>query len=313
MDEFERIATYFAPLATDDGAFGLTDDAAAFTPPDGQQLVITQDTLVEGIHFTGAEPAALIAQKALRVNLSDLAAKGAEPFGYLLSLSLSQNYNEAWIADFCSGLAADQQRYDISLLGGDSTASNQGIVITLTAIGYTPKILRRSTAKAGDILYVTGTIGDATLGLQVAQGTINDSFLLHRYQLPQPRIEAISLLREFATAAMDISDGLLQDAQHLSAQSKLALRIRLDTIPLSDAAKPHAKTSDDYIALATGGDDYECLFTVAPENRALLQERAAAQNIAIHAIGQCAQGNAITLSYDEKAIQLPSKLGYCHS
>jgi thiamine-monophosphate kinase len=314
MDEFNRIATYFAPLtAKAEGAFGLCDDAALLTPPADEKLVITQDTLVESIHFIGTEPAASIAQKALRVNLSDLAAKGAVPLAYFLSLSLPASRNDAWVEDFARGLHADQEQYGITLMGGDSTASAQGVVITITAIGTAPRMIRRSGANEDDTLFVTGTIGDAFLGLQAARGEYPDVAMLSRYRLPQPRTHATALLRRFATAALDVSDGLLQDAQHLCTQSGIALEIILDNLPLSDAASRYACDLSHLLELATAGDDYEILFTAPPEKKNEIQQLAQEAGLQVSAIGRCRKGTGLHLSHAEKAIPLPKKLGYTHA
>lgn len=304
MSEFERIASYLAPLATSAGAFGLRDDAATLQAPAGEELVLTQDTLVEGIHFLGTEAPARIAQKALRVNLSDLAAKGATPLGYLLSLSLPKHCDDAWLEAFCQGLGADQKSYGLSLLGGDSTASKQGAVITITAIGHTPRCVRRAGAKAGDTLWVTGTIGDAALGLHS-----DHSHLRSRYELPEPPVAFAPAIRRFATAALDVSDGLLQDALHLANTSEVALHIALDRLPLSEAA--HTTDASALVERATGGDDYEILFT-APDSPDL-HAAATKAGIRLTAIGHCANGKGINLSYAEKAYPLPARLGYTHN
>lgn len=314
MDEFTRIATYFAPLAAKaKGALGLTDDAAFLAPPPNEQLVVTQDTIVEGVHFIGDEPARQIAQKALRVNLSDLAAKGATPLAYFLSLSLPPSRDEQWIADFATGLAADQDSYGITLMGGDSTASRQGVVITITAMGSTPSLISRSGAQAGDIVYVTGTIGDAALGLQAARGEGGDASTFDRYRLPQPRLAAIPLLRAFATASLDVSDGLLQDIQHISKQSKLGIDIALERLPLSDSAAHFAHDAEHLLQLATGGDDYEIAFTAPPEETTQIQQYAKQAGLRVTAIGSCKKGASISISYAEKALPLPPILGYTHS
>lgn len=305
MNEFDRIATYLAPLATSAGAFGLRDDAATLAAPVGGELVLTQDTLVEGIHFKGTEPPALIAQKALRVNLSDLAAKGATPLGYLLSLSLPDTCDDAWLAAFCSGLAQDQATYGITLLGGDSTASKQGAVITITAIGHSPRCVRRAGAQAGDVLWVTGTIGDAALGLHSS-----DAFLRNRYELPQPRTAFASVIRDHASAALDVSDGLLQDASHLAKQSDVAINIALDKLPLSKAA--HTTDAQALVNLAIGGDDYEILFAAPPQRSDAIIAAAKAANTRVTLIGQCAEGTGLNITYAEKAYPLPPKLGYTH-
>lgn len=310
MNEFDRIAAFFAPLAAKaEGAFGLADDAAVVTPPPGEMLVVTQDTLVESIHFVGDELPAQIAQKSLRVNLSDLAAKGARPLGYFLSLSLPARCGETWIAEFCEGLAADQERYSITLMGGDSTSSPDHIVITITAIGAAPHMVRRASARAGDTVFVTGTIGDAALGLHHR----DDAFLYGRYCLPQPRVAFASAIRSYASAALDVSDGLLQDARHLATQSGVCLELVLDNLPLSDAAACHVTDISSLLSLASGGDDYEILFTAPAEKEAEIRQMADAAGIRITAIGYCANGEGINLTYAGDLVELPKKLGYSHS
>lgn len=315
MDEFSRIATYFAPLAAKaEGAFGLTDDAAALTLRAGEQLVVTQDTLVETIHFMGDEPPAQLAQKALRVNLSDLAAKGATPLGYFLSLSLPAHCDDAWIAAFCAGLAEDQQRYGITLMGGDSTASPQHITLTITATGTTPRMIRRNTAQEGDVLFVTGTLGDAALGLRMLKRELPaDAALVARYHLPQPRVAFATALRTHATAALDVSDGLLQDVSHLCRQSAIGIALTLDDMPLSAAAAPHAATLESLLALLCGGDDYEIAFTAPLAASAALQQAAKAAGIRLTAIGRCSGGEGLSLHYHGNPVPLPEKLGYRHS
>lgn len=310
MNEFDRIATFFAPLAAGaEGAFGLTDDAAVIVPPPGEMLVVTQDTLVESVHFIGNESPAQIAQKALRVNLSDLSAKGARPLGYFLSLSLPARCNEAWISGFCEGLAADQQHYGITLMGGDSTSSPDRIVITITATGTAPRMIRRNGAQAGDMVFVTGTIGDAALGLHHAE----DIFLRDRYLLPQPRVAFAPAIQAYASSALDVSDGLLQDAGHIATQSGVGLELALDTLPLSEAAKQYVTDVTSLLALATGGDDYEILFTVPADKVTALQHMADAAGIPITAIGRCVNGEGINLTYAGNPVELPRTLGYSHS
>lgn len=314
MDEFARIAAYFAPLAAKaEGAFGLTDDAAAVTVPAKRQLIVTQDTLVEGIHFIGDEAPAQLAQKALRVNLSDLAAKGAEPLGYFLSLSLPSRCDDAWVAGFASGLAADQQAYGITLMGGDSTASPQGVVVTVTATGTAPRMVRRAGAKPGDRLFVTGTIGDAALGLHVAQGRLPaNAELLERYRLPQPRVAFAAAIREYASAALDVSDGLLQDVGHLCRASGLGADIALDQVPLSTPAAVHAPDCPALLPLLTGGDDYEIAFTAHPESEPALRRAAEKAGIRLTAIGTCREGEGLALAYQGMPVPLPDTLGYRH-
>lgn len=256
MREFTRIAKYFAPLAHPQYALNLKDDAALLDVPQGHQLAITSDTLNAGIHFTGDETADLIARKALRVNLSDLAAMGAKPVAYSLNLALPKDCDEAFLAAFAQGLARDQKHYGVSLVGGDSTATHGPLSISITAYGLVKKgsALRRSGAKLGDAIYVTGNIGEAALGLEVAQRKrAHDAHLLQRYQLPEPQTEYAQTLIGTATACMDISDGLVQDLEHLCSASNVGAELRLDAIPLAD--------KQAYEQCLTGGDDYELLFT----------------------------------------------------
>lgn len=310
MNEFDRIARFFAPLAAGaEGAFGLTDDAAVIAPPSAEMLVVTQDTLVESVHFIGNESPAQIAQKALRVNLSDLAAKGARPLGYFLSLSLPSRCDEAWISGFCEGLAADQQHYGITLMGGDSTSSPDRIVITITATGTARRMIRRNGAQAGDVVFVTGTIGDAALGLHHPE----DAFLRDRYLLPQPRVAFAPVIQAYASAALDVSDGLLQDAGHIATQSGVGLELALDSLPLSVAATQHVTGATSLLTLATGGDDYEILFTVSAEKASAFQHMADATGIPITAIGRCIKGEGINLTYAGGPVKLPKMLGYSHS
>jgi thiamine-monophosphate kinase len=216
MDEFDIIARYFAPLATAPGAFGLKDDAAAIAARPGFDLIVTTDQIAEGTDFFNSDPPALIARKALRVNLSDLAAKGAEPFGYLVNLTLPRA-DAAWLKDFAAGLAADQENFAISLLGGDTAKGP--LAIAVTAFGYVrhDKMVRRDTAQGGDAIYVTGTIGDSGGGLELLRKTTaaisgkDQDFLVDAYRLPKPPIGFGRSLSLFAKAAVDVSDGLIAD------------------------------------------------------------------------------------------------------
>lgn len=271
MNEFDLIKTYFAPLAYGfPGSLNLTDDAAVIDVPDGMQLVVTKDAIVEGVHFLGSEDAALIARKLLRVNLSDLAAKGATPLCYLLAVMLPASTTEAWIKDFASGLATDQQEFSIALAGGDTTRTNGTLCLTLTALGLVSQgqMLKRRGARAGDGVYVSGTLGDAALGLLCLQGALSrNTALEHRYFLPEPRLALGKQLLGIATSAMDISDGLVQDLGHICAASGVGAVIERGCIPLSDVARAAIKhNSASWETILAGGDDYEILFT-APEGK----------------------------------------------
>lgn len=251
MHEFELIAQYLAPLSGE-GALGLKDDAALLDIPAGQKLVITTDTLNEGVHFKAGTTPDKIAQKALRVNLSDLAAMGAQAMGYTLNLSLPAPPDAAFIATFCEGLKRDQAEFDVSLLGGDTTRSNGPLSITITAYGTTNQPLLRSGAQVGDAIYVSGPIGAGYLGLHN-----HSPVTIAHYERPEPRLALGQELRVIATACMDISDGLVQDLGHLCAASNVGADVNLSNIPLADA-------SYDATRQITGGDDYELLFTAPP-------------------------------------------------
>jgi thiamine-monophosphate kinase len=272
--EFELIARYFAPLARDfPGAYGLLDDAAVITPASDNELVVKTDTIVGGIDFLPDDPANLIARKGLRVNLSDLAAKGAVPRAYLLDLVLPNTVDEAWIAAFVTGLARDQAEYDIHLIGGDMSSTSGPITIAVTAFGEAPigQIIRRGRAQAGDTIFVTGTIGDGALGLSVLSSALpsldagSAAFLVDRYRLPQPRVALGPQLIGIATAGLDVSDGLVADLRHLCAVSRLDAVIEAGSVPLSPAARVAISGDPQRLAIAlTGGDDYELLFTAPP-------------------------------------------------
>ncbi|MBN9025943.1 MAG: thiamine-phosphate kinase, partial [Rhizobiales bacterium] len=261
------IARYLRPLAEDPGAFGLTDDAALMRPEPGFDLVLTKDMVAAGVHFFPDDPPESIARKALRVNLSDLAAKGANPVGYLLGLALPADWTEDWMAGFSAGLGDDQQRYGIPLLGGDTVKSPDGLMLSITALGQVPagRIVRRSGAEVGDLIVVSGTIGDAALGLRLRLGTLDGaaagegaSHLLDRYLHPQPRLGLAEAVRDHAHASLDISDGLIGDLSHVTRASGVSAVVDAARIPLSQPAR--ALVERDLTAFAsvlTGGDDYE--------------------------------------------------------
>jgi len=277
--EFDLIKTYFAPLAGDPGSLRLTDDAAVLTPQPGCDLVLTKDVLAADRHFFADDPPEAIAAKALRVNLSDLAAKGARLRGYLLGLALPQDWTEDWLARFTRGLAADQAAYDITLFGGDTIQSGGGLQVSITAIGDVPHgtAVRRTGAKPGDILLVTGTIGDAAAGLKLR--LVNDfsskvgftqdeeRHLIDRYLLPRPRVGLAPVLRDHASASLDVSDGLLADAGHLASASGVDLVIDLTCIPVSPSlARLRSADPAGFTACLNGGDDYEILSAVPEDN-----------------------------------------------
>jgi thiamine-monophosphate kinase len=294
--EFELIARYFAPLAHGfPGACDLRDDAAVISPAPGNELVVKTDIIVGGVDFPPETPSDLIARKALRVNLSDLAAKGAVPRAYLLDLMLPATIDETWLAAFAAGLAHDQAEYAVHLIGGDMSSTPGPIAVAVTAFGETPlgRIVRRGGARAGDTIYVTGTIGDAALGLAVLRGGIGTldaavaAFLLDRYRLPQPRVALGPRLLEVATAAIDVSDGLVADLGHLCEVTGLCAYVEAAAVPLSSAARAVIGGDAGLRATAlTGGDDYEVLFTAPPTAAIRIAELSRACGVSITPIGR---------------------------
>lgn len=299
--EFDIIARYFAPLAAGaPGALGLSDDAAVLSPPAGQDLVLTTDTIVAGVHFLPDDPAGEVARKLLRVNLSDLAAMGATPHGYLLSFAVPATTAEDWIADFAAGLDEDQRAYALALLGGDTTATPGPATLSLTAIGGVPAgaALRRAGARAGDGVYVSGTIGDAAFGLQVLLGKrrsddADRDHLAARYRRPQPRLALGRALLErgLATAAIDVSDGLVADLRHLCAASRVDATVAAPDVPLSGAGQRLVEAEPDSLRTAlAGGDDYELLFTAPADRDAEVAGLARAVDLPLTRIGTVHDG-----------------------
>ena len=289
--EFALIAKYFRPLAGA-GSLDLRDDAALLTPPPGRDLVLTADAMVGGVHFLPDDPPDLIGRKLLRVNLSDLAAKGATPLGYLMTVSIPRATPESWFAGFTSGLAQDQLEFNVTLLGGDTTSTPGPISLSLTIIGHVAPgmAVHRSGASAGDGIWVTGTIGDGALGLAVATGRLVDptGFLLGRYRLPQPRTGLA--IGGIASAGMDISDGLIQDLGHICRASNLRATIEAALVPLSSQARA---AGDGWLETClTGGDDYELLLAVPPSREVTLQAAAAARGVSVTRIGAFHSGPA---------------------
>lgn len=272
LDEFARIARFFAPLAGS-GALGLTDDVALIDGPSGTQYVLKTDAVIAGIHFFPSDPPGTVAQKLLRMNLSDLAGKGAEPVGYLLTTALTTANDETWLKQFSAGLAADQREFGISLLGGDSVRTRGATTLSVAAVGRVRKgtALLRSGARVGDALYMSGTLGDAALGLalqkrrQFGLSARHRRYLIDRYRLPQPRLALGRKLVGLASAAMDISDGLVADLGHLCDASRVAAIVETARLPLSAAARAALQRDPALIrTILTGGDDYEILFTASP-------------------------------------------------
>ena len=272
LDEFELIDSFFAPLSErEEGAFRLGDDAAVLSPPPNKQLVFTTDGLTAGVHFLDDENPRDVAARLIGTNLSDLAAMGAKPWVYTLTLALPNDLDTDWLSNFSKELKILQERFAISLIGGDTTATPGPLTVSLTAIGTVSRgrALLRSGARAGDLIYVSGTIGDATLGLAVLRGKIGglnekySHFLSSRYHRPEPRISLGRSLDGLANAAIDISDGLIADLGHLAKQSGLSAMVNINQVPFSQAAIAAFSINNSLKEQAlTGGDDYELLFTV---------------------------------------------------
>lgn len=306
--EDKLIARFFAPLATHPGALGLSDDAAFIKPPPGCELVLKADAIVGGVHFFNDDPAHAIASKALRVNLSDLAAKGATPLGFLVSLALPKDIGEAWLKSFADGLREDAATYKCPLFGGDTVRTPGPVMVSVSMFGSVPEgmMVRRAGAKPGDKVFVTGTIGDAALGVKVRQGAawpLSDAqreHLLSRYLLPRPRSALAETVRHYASASMDVSDGLVGDFAKLCRVSGVTADIDVARVPLSDAARAvlSADASARETAL-TGGDDYEILCTVPPSKVDRFRVAAMAAKVAVTEIGTIGEGEGVRFLGDD--------------
>lgn len=321
LGEFEIIAKYFRPLAKGNaGALDLGDDAALLAPAAGNTFAVTTDTMIAGVHYFDSDPADLVARKLLRVNLSDLAAMGAEPAAYLLSAALAKPLDEPWLARFCQGLGQDQKEFGVTLCGGDTVASPGPAVLSVTALGNVPEgmALMRSGAKQGDDIYVSGTVGDGALGFRVLLGEFADlapqhkEFLVSRYHLPQPRVGLGVRLRGVAHAAIDISDGLAADMGHICECSALGAEIAWPRVPLSEAAR--AVVSQDAGArefVLAGGDDYELLFTAASGDAAKVLAAADAAGVMVTKIGRIS-GHTLAIRDETGAAIDLAAAGYTH-
>ncbi|MGV6800494.1 MAG: thiamine-phosphate kinase [bacterium] len=322
--EFDLIRNYFQPLAGK-AARNLQDDVAWLRD---ERLVITKDLIVSGTHFLPSDPLNLVAQKALRVNISDCIAKGAKPFGYFLGLVLPQGFSEKEIALMAQGLAQDQSLYDLELLGGDTTQSKVGqdLIISITMLAYPVydhEPLSRSGAQPGDLIYVSGSIGDAYLGLQYLSGHYEPEarFQQHigkAYQLPRPAIAMASLVAKYASASLDVSDGLLADARHLAHSSNLRLDLYAKDIPLSDCARDYLQQAEDeqksMLKLLAGGDDYQTLCTIPVDWEEQFWAEAQNSDLQVSKIGICIASNTAQLNLldaHDKPIMI-SQYGYDH-
>jgi len=326
LDEFELIARYFAPLATDAAALGLRDDAAVLRPPESQEIVLSCDTIVEGVHFLKDDPPESIAYKALAVNLSDLAAKGARPYVYLLALALPAEPSPAWLEAFASGLGELQSQVGIALVGGDTTRIRGPLSLTITALGLVPQghAVLRLGAKRGDRLYVTGTIGDAYLGLRALEqpGLGRDwglseeelEFVIDRYRRPRPHSDLALTIRNFAQGAIDVSDGLVSDIGKLARVSHVGAVIEAERVPFSPAAAKALQREPQLLAmLLTAGDDYEIVAAVPAASAAIFEAEMKAKGTPVTLIGRLDGTDTETrvLGPDGSELELARK-GYAH-
>lgn len=322
--EDDLIARHFRPLATAPGALGLIDDAATLNAA-GDDVVVTADAIVEGVHFLADDPPDTVARKALRVNLSDLAAKGAEPAGFVLTLALREAKDE-WLAPFARALGEDARQFNCPLLGGDTVSTPGPLMISITAFGRVPpgRMVRRDGARAGDLVAVTGTVGDAALGLNILRnGSVAEMVagdpagrdaLIGRYRVPQPRNALAAAVRDHASAAMDVSDGLAGDLAKLCKASGVSAQVEVVSVPLSPAAiKGLAQGAADLETVLAGGDDYEILCTI-PENRwEAFVEAARAAQVPLTAVGHIVAGDEAPGFVDGAGQPVVLKrLSYCH-
>jgi thiamine-monophosphate kinase len=302
--EDRLIASYFRPLVTHPGAFDLADDAAAIAPPPGCDLVLTTDGVISGVHFFADDPADAVARKALRINLSDLAAKGAAPLGFMLSIGLPAGLPPDWVKSFARGLGEDAEHYGCPLLGGDTDKSPAAITAYIAALGTVPHggMVRRKGARPGDVVVATGTIGDAALGLLLrrdaaaaARWRLDASMQDHltgRYLLPQPRTAIAAALRRHASAAIDVSDGLVGDLAKLCRVSGVGAVVAVADLPLSPAASRAVREEPALIeTILTGGDDFEVVATCAPDRFEPLRQEAGAAGVMITRIGTVTAGH----------------------
>ena len=325
LDEFGEIARLFLPLTRGaPEALGLLDDAAAIPLPDGSLLVVTTDTVVQGVHTPMGEAPELIARKLLRVNLSDLAAKAAEPYGWFLNVAWPPDYDARARERFAEGLAQDAASFGLRLFGGDTVRTSGPLVATVTLLGKAPKngFTPRAGAQPGDVLLVTGSIGDAGLGLELALGRSLDGLsdgrgeaLLTRYRLPTPRLPMREPLRRHAAACADVSDGLLADAGRIGIASGVAVHIDLQAVPLSPAAQAWVSTQPEAVAarvrLATSGDDYELLCACRPHTVAAFVAAAADAGVPLTVVGRCSTGSGVTVTWGSDVVPV-DRLGYVH-
>jgi thiamine-monophosphate kinase len=301
--EDRLIARHFRPLATHPGALGLIDDAAVVAVPPGHELVLKTDGIISGVHFFPDDPPAAVARKALRINLSDLAGKGARPLGFLLSIALTRAEVGGWLKRFTAALGADARKYACPLLGGDTDRTPGRVTVTIAAFGTVPRgtMVRRGGARAGDHVVATGTIGDAALGVILRRDPAAAKrwgldrrmreHLLRRYLVPEPRNALAEAVRRAANGGMDISDGLVGDLAKMCRASRLDATIDVARVPLSRAARTALAAEPGLLdTILTGGDDFEVLASIPARKLAALRKAARAAGIALTEIGRFAKG-----------------------
>lgn len=316
--EFDFIRTRLGPLTRGHrAALGLSDDAALLDPPPGCEIVLASDMLVAGVHFLDSDTPETAATRILGANLSDLAAMGAEPLGYLASIAWPRDTDSDWRDRFVAALADMQDGFRLALIGGDTTVTPGPFTVSMTLVGSVPKgeALLRSGARAGDHVWVSGTIGDATLGLDIAAGRASGPDALRtRYERPEPRLDLGEGLRGIASAAIDISDGLIADAGHIAQTSGVALRIEAEAIPLSAEARAWLETAGEggLVRLVTGGDDYELVFTAPEDRRDAILALAAELRLELTWIGDVVQGEGVSLLDAGGRDITPARQGFTH-
>ena len=320
--EFETIRRLFAPLAHPEWGRGLKDDVAVVPSKAGHDLVLTKDALVEGVHFLPTDPLDSVARKLLRVNLSDLAAKGAEAFGYLLACHWSERCGWPERKTFVDGLRADQKAFGVALLGGDTVVTPGPASFSITLLGWTPKgrTVGRAGARVGDLVFVTGSIGDGWLGLQAAQNKLSlepdrIAALIEQYRTPTPRVEFTGPIRDFASASIDISDGLVADLGHMAEASGARIEIDLEVTPRSAAGQAwYDGRVDEQAALeklVTGGDDYEIAFTARAADEAALRREADRRHLRLTRIGRVVAGQGIIARFAGQPVAI-ERPGFTH-
>jgi thiamine-monophosphate kinase len=320
--EFETIRRLFAPLAHPEWGRGLADDVAVVPSRAGHDLVLTKDAIVEGVHFLPTDPLDTVARKLMRVNLSDLAAKGAEPFGYLLACHWSPRCGWPERTAFADGLLADQKAFGTALLGGDTVNTPGPASFSMTLLGWIPRgrTVGRAGARPGDLVFVTGAIGDGWLGLEAVQGRLSldperVGALSDHYRTPTPRIDFALPIRDLASAAIDVSDGLVADLEHLAEASGAGVEIDLETVPLSAAGQAWFEGRVDEQAalekLVTGGDDYEIAFTASARDEAALRREADRRHLRLTRIGRVTAGQGVIACFGGQPVTF-ARPGFTH-